>query len=211
MLSRSIKALGLVGLLVFATLGDARAQEEKWLSLFDGKSLDGWVVNDFTGNSKWEVVDGELQGSGTASMIATKQGGFKNFRFRAEIKINDGGNSGMYFRCTSEKPSFADGYECQINSSHSDPIRNGSIYNQVHIFDDLVPPDTWFTQEVEVRNIDYRGQVIPSITVRINDKVLFTFLDHSRRFNDGGHFAFQQHDPGSKVSLRKIEVLPLAD
>lgn len=188
----------------------ATGQEPAWTPLFDGRSLDGWVVNDFTGNSKWEVVDGQMCGSGTASMIATEKGDFKNFRFRAEIKINDKGNSGMYFRCPVPKPGFSDGYECQINSTHSDPIKTGSIYTWVHIFDQLVPPDTWFTQEVEVQDVDYRGKVVTSITVRVNDKVIYQFLDHTRQFKEG-HFAFQQHDPGSKVCIRKAEVMPLPD
>ncbi len=207
---RLLAAPLLAGLLALATAGEARAQEGKWISLFDGKTLDGWVINNFTGQSKWEVADGMMCGSGTASMIATEKGDYKNFRFRAEIKINDKGNSGMYFRCPSAKPAFTDGYECQINSTHSDPIRTGSIYTWVHIFEQLVPPDTWFTQEVEVQDVNYRGKVVAAITVRVNDKVLYQFLDHTRQFGPG-HFAFQQHDPGSKVCIRKVEVMILPD
>lgn len=196
-------------LLALAAVAPARAQDAGWTQLFNGKDLSGWVVNDFTGKSKWEVVNGELVGSGTASMIATEKGGFKNFRFRAEIKINDKGNSGMYFRTTA-KPGFTDGYECQINSTHTDPIKTGSIYTWVHVYEQLVKPDTWFTQEVEVKDIDYRGKIVTSITVKVNDKVLYQFLDHTRQFKEG-HFAFQQHDPGSKVQIRKAEVMPLPD
>ena len=39
---------------------------------------------------------------------------------------------------------------------------------------------------------------------------LYEYLDFARTFKEG-HFAFQQHDPGSKVSIRKVEVMPLAD
>ncbi len=183
-------------------------KEEGWVSLFNGKSLDGWskVGNE---QSTWEVKDGALCGSGPSSMLVTDKGGFKNFRFRAEVKINDHGNSGMYFRAAA-KPSFTDGYECQINSTHADPIRTGSIYTQVHIFEELVPPDTWFTQEVEVEDINYRGKLVTSIKVKVNDKLLYQFLDYTRPFKEG-HFAFQQHDPGSKVCIRKAEVMPLPD
>lgn len=211
MIRRLFAAPLLAGLFALVAAGDAHAQEGEWISLFDGKSLDGWVVNNFTGKSKWEVVDGQLCGSGTASMIATEKGDFKNFRFRAEIKINDKGNSGMYFRCPTAKPAFTDGYECQINSSHADPIRTGSIYTWVHIYDQLVPPDTWFTQEVEVQDINYRGKIATSILVRVNGKLLYQFIDHTRQFGPAGHFAFQQHDPGSKVCIRKVEVMPLPD
>ena len=187
----------------------ATGQEPGWISLFDGKSLDGWKVNDFSNGSHWEVVDGAMCGSGTASMIATERGDFKDYRLRAEVKINDKGNSGMYFRA-SAVPGFTDGYECQINASHSDPIRTGSIYTWVHLFDAVNAPDEWFTLEVEVKDVDYRGAIATSILVKADDKVLFQFLDHTRE-HDGGHVAFQQHDPGSKICIRKVEIMPLSD
>ena len=48
-------------------------------------------------------------------------------------------------------------------------IRTGSLYTMVHIFKELVPPDTWFTQEVEVVTKNYRGKVIPHFKVKVND------------------------------------------
>lgn len=187
-----------------------KKKEAGWVSLFDGKTLSGWTPLDLSGNegkSKWEVVDGVLTGSGQASMLFSPQGHYKNFKFRAEVKINDHGNSGMYFR-TAKKPSFTEGYECQINSTHGDPIRSGSIYTMVHIYKDIVPPDTYFTQEVEVFDKDYRGKIVTFIRVSINGELLYELLDHDRSFTEG-HFAFQQHDPGSKVSIRKVEVMEL--
>ncbi|MDX2035199.1 MAG: DUF1080 domain-containing protein [Isosphaeraceae bacterium] len=200
-------AFSVFGLLLAASLPAQGAEE--WVSLFDGKTLGGWESLPLNPKnpSKWEVVDGELRGSGGQSMIFSPKGGYTNFRFRAEIKINDRGNSGMYFR-TPKEGTFSKGYEAQINSTHTDPIKTGSVYTMVHIFDQLVPPDTWFTQEVEVRDIDYRGKMVTQIKVKVNDKLLYEYLDHARTWKEG-HFAFQQHDPGSKVSLRKIEVLEL--
>lgn len=182
-----------------------QAQEGKWVSLFDGKSLAGWEK---VGNeaSKWEVKDGELQGSGTASMLVNTSGPYKNFRYRAEVKINDKGNSGMYFR-TTRKPGFSDGHEAQIDSSHSDPIRTGSLYGMCHIYEQLVKPDDWFTYEVEVRDDNWRGAVT-RIKVTVNGKELYEYMDYVNKFKEG-HFAFQQHDPGSHVSIRKVEVQEL--
>ena len=58
--------------------------------------------------------------------------------------------------CTSARPtpngSFSEGYEAQVDSTHRDPIRTGSLYTFIHIFEQLVPPDTWFTYEIEVRD-----------------------------------------------------------
>lgn len=191
--------------------GEARAQEE-WVSLFDGKTLSGWEMVELggrKGQSHWTVEDGALTGSGQASMLFSPKSHYKNFRFRAEIKINDHGNSGMYVHCPKKAATFTDGYEIQINSSHRDPIRTGSVYTMVHVFDQLVPPDTWFTQEVELVVKDYRGKLLPHFKVSVNGKLLYEYIDHSNQFPDAGHFAFQQHDPGSKVQVRKVEVMEL--
>jgi hypothetical protein len=49
---------------------------------------------------------------------------------------------------------------------------------------------------------------VTHLKVSVNGEVLYEFLDHDRAFTEG-HFAFQQHDPGSKVTIRKVEVMEL--
>ena len=44
----------------------------------------------------------------------------------------------------------------------------------------------------------------------LNGEEFYEYLDFSKAFSEG-HFAFQQHDPGSVVNIRKVEVMPLAD
>ena len=95
-------------------------------------------------------------------MLYSPKGDYKNFRFQAEVKINDHGNSGMYFRSPTNDGDFSKGYEAQIDSTHRDPIRTGSIYGFVHIYKQLVPPDTWFTYEVECVDKDWRGLKVPA-------------------------------------------------
>ena len=204
--SRFVLVAALMMLPVFATTG--RADDGEWISLFDGKSLEGWekVGNE---QSVWEVKDGAICGSGPASMLVSTKGPYKNFRYRAEIKINDKGNSGMYFR-TTPKPGFTDGYEAQIDSTHTDPIRTGSIYGMCHVYQQHVKPDTWFKYELEVRDDVWRGREMTRIKVTIDGNELFEYLDFAKTF-PAGHFAWQQHDPGSKVNIRKVEVLPLKD
>ncbi len=188
----------------------ATGQEKGWISLFDGKSMDGWEVIEIPNQkTKWEVKDGMLCGSGQASMLVSTKGPYKNFRFRAEVKINDKGNSGMYFRST-RKPGFTDGYEAQVNATHADPIKTGSLYTMVHLYKAPHNPDEFFTQEVECKDIDYRGKVVTSVKISVNGEVLYETLDYNRSFKEG-YFAFQQHDPGSKVCIRKAEVMPLPD
>ena len=194
--------------LVFAVAGASAHAEENWIPLFDGKSLDGWEK---VGSEKsvWEVQDGAIQGSGPASMLVSTKGPYKNFRYRAEVKINDRGNSGLYFRTTA-KPGFSDGYEAQIDSTHTDPIRTGSLYGMCHVYKKLVEPGEWFTYDLTVRDDVWRGRPMTRIKITVNGDELYEYMDFEKTFKEG-HFAFQQHDPGSKVSIRKVEVMPLAD
>lgn len=187
-------------------IGNAQGEEEGWVSLFDGKTMEGWekVGGD---KSVWEVKDDALCGSGQASMVVCTKGPYKNFIFRAECKINDRGNSGLYFR-TTRKPGFSDGYEAQIDSTHADPIRTGSLYGMCHVFKRLVEPDTWFTYEIMVKDGNWRGKPMTRIKVKVDDNELYEYLDFAQQFKEG-YFAFQQHDPGSKVSIRKVEVKQL--
>ena len=183
----------------------------EWVSLFDGKTLDGWEMRELgaKGSSEWKVENGCLTGSGQASMLFYNKSKYKNFRYRAEANISDGGNSGQYVHCPEIKGTFSEGYEIQIDSTHRDPIRTGSIYTMVHIFKQLVPPNTWFTQEVEVVVKDYRGEMLPHFKVWVNGELLYEYIDHSKAFPKPGYFAFQHHDPGSKVLIRKVEVQEL--
>ena len=195
-----------VALIASFLMGEARAQDKGWVSLFDGQSLEGWEKIGNTA-STWEVKDGAISGSGPASMLVCTKGPYKNFRYRAEIKINDKGNSGLYFR-TPRRPGFADGYEAQIDSTHGDPIRTGSLYGMCHVYKRLVEPDVWFTYELAVRDDIWRGKPMTRIKITVNGDELYEYLDFALTFKEG-HFAFQQHDPGSKVNIRKIEVIEL--
>ncbi|MEO1980497.1 MAG: DUF1080 domain-containing protein [Fuerstiella sp.] len=199
-------ALGIAASLFLSLGTHVHAEDAKWISLFDGTTLEGWekVGND---KSVWEVKDGAISGSGPPSMLVCTKGPYTNVRYRAEIKINDGGNSGLYFRTTA-KPGFSDGYEAQIDSTHTDPIRTGSLYGLCHVYKQHVKPDTWFTYDLEVRDDVWRGRNMTRIKVTIDGNELYEHLDFALTHKEG-HFAFQQHDPGSKVSIRNVQVMPL--
>lgn len=196
-----------IGALLIAA-ANARAGDSEWISLFNGESLDGWEVVGKEG-SVWDVQDGAMTGSGPASMLVCTKGPYKNFRYRAELKISDGGNSGMYFR-TTRKPTFSDGYEAQVDSTHRDPIRTGSLYGFCHVYKQLVKPDTWFTYEIEVRDDVWRGREMTRIKITVDGDELYEYMDFALSWPEG-YLAFQHHDPGSRVSIRKVEVMPLAD
>jgi hypothetical protein len=102
----------------------------------------------------------------------------------------------MYFR-TAFGPGFPKGYEAQVNSSHTDPVRTGSLYNFVKVFDVLVPDDTWYTQHIIVEG--------NHIQIFINDKKTVDFTDEKNTFTDG-YLALQQHNAGSVVQFKNLMI-----
>jgi hypothetical protein len=219
---------------------DSKA-DEKWTPLFNGKDLTGWTlpantnpgeiaavalvekdkkIVGFEGKLKedgkqvplWRVEDGVLIGSGPHSHLFNERGNYANFRYRVEAMINDHGNSGQYFRARLG-PDFPKGYEAQINATHGDPIRTGSLYPSFKLSQEdrgkiLVmntaphKPDEWFTQEVIAEG--------NHITIKVNDKTTVDFTDPNSTYLRG-HFALQGHDPGTVVKFRKIEVIELPE
>jgi hypothetical protein len=189
---------------------DRKDEEKGWTQIFNGKDMTGWTVFP-RGTGQWKVEDGALKGSGPASHLFTTRDDYENFRYRVEAKINDHGNSGQYFRAQFG-PRFPRGYEAQINSTHSDPIRTGSLYPafnpslspadkaKIIVTDMLVPPNEWFTQEVIADG--------NHIIIKVNGKTTVDFVDEKNTYPKG-RFALQQHDPKTVVYFRKIEVMEL--
>lgn len=157
----------------------------------------------------WHVEEGILIGSGPHSHLFTERDDYENFRYRVEAMINDHGNSGQYFR-TKLGPDFPKGYEAQINSTHGDKIRGGSLYpsfgppkedlDKIIIKERLYQPNEWFTQEVIA--------VGNHIVIKVNGKTTVDYVDAKNTFKKG-HFALQGHDPGTVVKYRKVEVIEL--
>jgi hypothetical protein len=170
----------------------ARSKNDDWKPMFDGSTLDGWKANEHP--ESWTAKDGAIVGDGLASHLFWMKEKCYNCEFKAEVKIGHLGNSGMYFR-TAFGPGFPKGYEAQVNSSHSDPVRTGSLYNFVKVFDVLVPDDTWYTQHIIVEG--------NHIQIFINDKKTVDFTDEKNTFTDG-YLALQQHNPGSVVMFKNL-------
>jgi hypothetical protein len=203
---RNLWKVAALGLLIAPAVP---AQEDKWVSLFDGKTMSGWEMKKTTPDSdgKWVVQDGAIVGTGKPSMLYSPKGEYKNFKVRAEIQINDKGNSGFYFRAKNDG-SFSSGYEAQIDTTHTDPIRTGSLYGHCHVYRQLHKPGEWFTYELEVKDGVWRGRPMTSIRITVNGEELYDYMDFAQT-HKVGHFAFQGHDPGSTVKIRKVEVMEL--
>jgi hypothetical protein len=210
---------------------NGKTGDEGWVQLFNGKDLTGWkMVNPPSGQFEsvtakadpagkvvayegklkdgktetlWQVKDGLLIGAGPASHLFSEQE-YDDFHYRVEAKINDKGNSGQYFR-TQFGPGFPKGYEAQINATHGDKIRTGSLYfpkvKEVLVMNDAPhKADEFFTQEVIADGDE--------ITVLVNGKQTVKWKDPNKTYSKG-HFALQGHDPGPVVTFKKIEYKPL--
>jgi hypothetical protein len=216
-----------------ALADDKKADDKGWVPLFNGKDLTGWKLHPkpsggieevmaiekggklvgYDGKLKdgkvvhlWRVEDGILIGAGPPSHLFSERGDYQNFHYRIEAQINDKGNSGQYFR-TEFGPGFPKGYEAQINATHGDTVRTGSLYpagalgkykDKITVLNNAPhKAGEWFEQEV-IANGD-------TITILVNGKKTIEFKDPENRFTKG-HFALQGHDPGTVVKFKKIEV-----
>jgi hypothetical protein len=163
-----------------------------WVSMFDGKTLEGWKANERPEN--WTVEDGAIKGTGERSHLFWMAEKCTDCEFQADVKLNKGGNSGMYFRAEFG-PGWPSGYEAQVNNSHKDPVRTGSLYNIVKVFEQIIPDDTWWRQEITVKG--------NRIIIKVNGKVVADHLDE-KNLHRSGYLALQQHDPGSVVHYRNL-------
>ncbi len=175
--------------------------EDGWTSLFNGKDLTGWKASE---GVEWKVEDGKIVTPPKRSHLFTEQE-FTNFEFKAEVMTTPGSNSGIYFHTKYEDTFPNTGYECQVNQTHGDLVKTGSIYNVVKNFTPPAEDNVWYTQEIIVKG--------KSITVKINGKKLFEYVEPegvtgTRRLGKGS-FALQAHDPKSVVYYRNLRVKPM--
>ncbi|MEJ7607345.1 MAG: DUF1080 domain-containing protein [Bryobacteraceae bacterium] len=164
----------------------------KWVKMFDGKTLDGWKANEKPEN--WKVEDGAIVGRGDRSHLFWMKEECENCEFKAKVKLNKGGNSGMYFRAQFGE-GWPKGYESQVNNSHKDPVKTGSLYNIVKNLEQLVPDDTWYTQHIIADG--------NHITIKVNDKVIVNHVEDKNQYAKG-YLALQQHDPGTVVMYKDL-------
>jgi hypothetical protein len=191
------------------------AADEGWVSLFDGKTLDGWRASDQPGTFK--VENGAIVVNGPRShlfyMGPVHNHDFRNFEWKADVMTFPKANSGMYFHTAFQETGWPQkGYEVQVNNSHTDPIRTGSLYGIVNVTAQHARDNEWFTQHIIVQG--------KRIVVKVNGETLVDYTepanverppDMAGRTLSSGTVALQGHDPGSKVLYRNIMVKVLPD
>ena len=194
-----------------------------WQILFDGETFDGWEASENQGS--WIIEDGAFVTNGPRSHLfytgKVSDHDFKNFEFMADVKTLPGANSGIYIHTEFQDEGWpAQGYECQVINSPPDVPEGasvelkmtGSIYAISNCWKSPVPDNEWFNYRIVVQG--------KTIQTYINDQLIAEYTEpenpyrpesFSGRLLSSGTFAFQCHDPGSKVYYKNIKVKPLPD
>lgn len=211
----SLSFLFITCILIACSSSNKQPQAGKWVSLFDGKTLNGWKVGGNAGT--FSVQDGSIVANGDVAHLfydgEVNNHQFKNFEFKAMVMTMPGSNSGIYFHTQYQAASWpAKGYEVQVNNSQSDWRRTGSLYAIQDVKEVIAPDNVWFTEHIIVQG--------KKITVKVNDKTVVEYTepenaerptDMKGRLLSSGTFALQGHDPKSKVFFKDIMVKVLGD
>src|SRR5690242_11505512 len=101
---------------VFTLAGIALAEDPAFVSLFDGKTLNGWVPEH---TNHFSVRDGVIFSDGGVGWLRTAKS-YKDFELQLDYRaLKPGADSGVFFRaspeCTPKEPFWpARGYQLQI-------------------------------------------------------------------------------------------------
>jgi len=201
----------------------APAVEPGFTRLFNGTDFTGWKI---AGPAEtFTIQDGAIVAKGATSHCyydgSFRNHSFRNFELKVDVMTRAGSNGGVYVltefqetggnvRATGRFPSK--GFEIQVNNSHTDRVRTGSLYHVVDILDQSpAKDDEWFTEHIIVKG--------DTITVKVNDKQVVQWTQPAdwdggregpgRKITGPGTIALQGHDPNSTVYYKNIRIKPL--
>jgi hypothetical protein len=103
------------------------AEDDGFVSLFNGKDVTGWKLRNPNGHNSWTVQEGILKntvekGVHGTDLVTEKK--FWNFTVRFEFMVPDNSNSGFYLRGRHELQILGD-----FKSGKPSKGGNGAIYN----------------------------------------------------------------------------------
>ena len=190
-------------------------KNDGWVSIFNGKTLEGWKSNETYEGFK--IENGCIVGFGKRNHLYYMEE-LKNFELMIDVKINKGGNSGVFVKSVWIDNNWPVGFELQVNSSQGDPQKTGTLYNIVKIFKAPHGDDEWFTYHIICKG--------NALECRINGNVLYTYVDpmerggipvegkitnENKRISQKGLISLQQHDPTAAPMFKNIFIKKLPD
>lgn len=184
-------------------LVEAQPWKNEWTSLFNGKDLAGWKYHPLLPGD-WRVENGTLIGTGRKGWLFSDRGDLGDFHLRAEVRINQAGDSGIFFWTTfslNPQNDPEEWHEVQIKEGPG-LFGSGSLDGQGRHAPGKPAPsraDEWFVLEVLA--------VGNKVSTKVNG-VPQSFLAYAAARQ--GHLALQVYGPNTVVEFRKIEVRELA-
>jgi hypothetical protein len=157
----------------------------------------------------WKIEDGVMvtRGDRCHLFYVGDPKPFKNFELRVDVMTERGANGGIYIHTKYQAKDWPKyGFETQVNNTHGDWKKTGSIYDVVNVRESAAKDNEWWTQTVMVQG--------NRIQVKVNDKVVADYTepadkqpgtDFTRKI-DEGTFALQAHDPKSVVRFKNLRV-----
>ena len=187
-----------------------RTVESGFTSLFNGKDLTGWKIGGPA--ESFSVDQGAIVAHGAASHLfydgAPEQPPVPQLRAPAR---HHGAKPLERRRLRDDRVPGegipGKGFEIQVNISHTDRIRSGSIYHVMDLSYIPAKDDEWYPMVVAVE-----GDTI-TVTLKGNQVARWTqppdwngAYDTPGRKIAPGTIAFQAHDPGSTTAYANIRV-----
>jgi hypothetical protein len=194
--------------LSFSCVVSAAESDDGWVTMFNGKNLDGWKISE--NPQSWKVENGAIIANGPRSHLfyVGDSRPFTNFIFRAQVMTRENSNGGIYFHTRFQETGWPKyGFEAQINNTfRKDHRKTASLYQVRDITDAPAKDNEWFDYEITVQG--------KRIVIKINDRVLVDYTEPEgakpgsdfTRVIDQGTFALQAHDAGSTVLHRNLRV-----
>lgn len=202
-----------LALVITAVAASAQESEEGFTPLMDGKTFAGWQPAKEHPET-WRVEDGAFVCQGPRCHLFFVGDGvpFKNFELRVEVMTVPGANGGIYFHTAYQDTGWPKaGFETQVNNTHSDWKKTGSIYDVANVGFAAAEDNKWWTQDIRVEG--------NTVTVKVDGKIVVQYTEppgaqagaaFGRKLS-AGTFALQAHDPKSVVRYRHIRVKRLPD
>lgn len=206
---RAMCVVVVAGLALAWSSGVANGAEDGWVTLFDGKSLDGWKAT-VEGEGSWKVEDGAIVANAKPRSHLFYVGDdkpFVNFELQLDVMTEPNSNGGVYFHTKYQPEGWPkEGYEVQVNNTHRDPRKTGSLYAVKDVHEAPAEDKKWFTMYIKVQG--------KTVTTKVDGKTLVEFTEEEgrqpgkdfTRILSSGTFALQGHDPDSTVRFKNIKV-----
>lgn len=189
-----------------------RTVESGYTSLFNGKDLTGWKAS--MNPDSFKVENGAIVANaigGPSHLFydgAVGNHSFQNFDLRLDVLARYRSNGGVYVMTEFQPQGFpGKGFEIQVNNSHSDRIRTGSLYHVVDLSNIPGKDDEWIPMAITAQGntitIKVKGQEVVHWTQPADWQSNY---DTPSRKIGPGTIAFQSHDTYSVTAYSNIRL-----